>query len=219
MAGRAFDVVAATVGLVALSPLFLIVAVAIAAGRDGPVFFTQERVGRHGVPFRILKFRTMRRDAERAGGPLTVGRDPRVTRVGALLRAAKLDELPQLINVVRGEMALVGPRPEVPRYVALYDARQRRVLHVRPGITDPASIRYRDENAVLAAAADPEATYVHEVMPHKLALNLAYMDRRTLLSDVGVILATLLRLVRRDRGDERRGRRASPKVDRAKRGL
>lgn len=200
MLRRAFDLAAASLGLLVLSPLFLAVAVAVAAGSPGPVFFRQERIGRHGVPFRIYKFRTMREDAERAGGQLTVAGDPRITRTGVLLRASKLDELPQLINVVTGEMALVGPRPEVPRYVALYSEAQRRVLDVRPGITDPASIRYRDENDVLAGAADPEATYVDEVMPHKLELNLAYLERRTLASDIGVILATLARVVR-PRGD------------------
>lgn len=200
MARRAFDVLAAGAGLLVLAPLFAVVAVAIAATSPGPVFFRQERVGRGGAPFRIFKFRSMRVDAEAVGGQLTVGGDPRVTRVGALLRATKIDELPQLINVVRGEMALVGPRPEVPRYVALYTPAQRRVLDVRPGITDPASIRYRDESAALARAADPERAYVDEVMPHKLAINLAYLERRTLASDVGVILATLWRLVRR--GDD-----------------
>lgn len=202
MLKRAFDLVAASLGLLALSPLFLVVAVAIAASSPGPVFFRQERIGLHGVPFRIVKFRTMRVDAEAVGGQLTVEGDPRITRVGRWLRASKLDELPQLINVVRGEMALVGPRPEVPRYVALYDDTQRRVLDVRPGITDPASIRYRDENAVLAQADDPEAAYVDVVMPHKLELNLAYLERRTLASDIGVILATFARLVRDDDDDD-----------------
>lgn len=195
MARRAFDVVAASLGLLVLSPLFLVVAAAVAGTSRGPVFFRQERVGKDGRPFRILKFRTMRHDAELVGGQLTVGGDARVTRVGGVLRATKIDELPQLLNVVRGEMALVGPRPEVPRYVALYNAEQRRVLRVRPGITDPASIHYRNESAHLAAASDPETAYVREVMPHKLALNLAYLEGRTLASDVGVILATLARLL------------------------
>jgi lipopolysaccharide/colanic/teichoic acid biosynthesis glycosyltransferase len=200
MATRAFDLFFALVGLIVLAPLMVVVALAIALTSKGPVFFQQERVGLGGRPFRIIKFRTMRVDAERLGGLLTVGHDPRITRVGAFLRASKLDELPQLINVLRGDMALVGPRPEVPRYVALYSAEQRRVLEVRPGITDPASIEYRDESALLAAAADPERWYVEEVMPHKLAINLAYLRQRTLPSDVGVIFATLARLA---------GRRAS----------
>jgi lipopolysaccharide/colanic/teichoic acid biosynthesis glycosyltransferase len=197
VARRALDVLASAIGLVLLSPVFAAVALVIAATSPGPVFFRQVRVGRGGEPFRIYKFRSMRVDAEALGGQLTVRGDPRVTRVGALLRASKIDELPQLINVLVGDMSLVGPRPEVPRYVALYTPEQRRVLEVRPGITDPASIRYRDESAVLARAADPERAYVEEVLPHKLAINLAYLDRRSLTSDVGVILATVWRLLRR----------------------
>ena len=197
MAKRLFDLVAASIGLLALSPLFLVVAIAIRRSSPGPVFFRQARVGRHGEPFSMFKFRTMRPDAERVGGQLTVGADPRITPIGHTLRKYKLDELPQLINVVLGDMSLVGPRPEVPRYVALYDERQRRVLDVRPGITDPASIAYRNENALLAAAADPEATYVAEVMPAKLEINLGYLERRSLLRDVGVILQTLAAVVRR----------------------
>jgi len=200
VARRALDVVASAVGLVLLSPVLAAVTVAIAATSPGPVFFRQVRVGRGGAQFRIFKFRSMRVDAEAVGGQLTVDGDPRVTRVGAFLRASKIDELPQLINVLVGDMSLVGPRPEVPRYVALYTPEQRRVLAVRPGITDPASIRYRDEAAVLARAEDPERAYVDEVLPHKLAINLAYLDRRTLASDVGVILATLWRLLRRGDG-------------------
>ena len=194
---RAFDVAAAAAGLVLLAPLFLAVAIAIRATSPGPVFFRQERVGQGGRTFRIHKFRTMRQDAEAAGAQLTVAGDARVTRVGAWLRATKIDELPQLIDVLQGSMALVGPRPEVPRYVAAYTPEQRRVLEVRPGITDPASIAYRDESAVLAAAADPERAYLADVMPRKLAINLAYQARRTLASDVGVIFATLARIVRR----------------------
>ena len=201
MARRAFDLGAAILGLVVLAPVFAAVALAIASSSPGPVFFRQERVGRDGRTFRIFKFRTMRQDAEARGAQLTVEGDPRITSVGRFLRASKIDELPQLINVVTGEMALVGPRPEVPRYVALYSAEQRRVLTVRPGITDPASIQYRDENAVLAAADDPEAAYVHEVMPHKLAINLEYLHRRTLVTDIGVILSTLAKVARREAAD------------------
>lgn len=201
MARRAFDLGAALLGLVVLAPVFAAVALAIASSSPGPVFFRQERVGRDGRMFRIFKFRTMRQDAEAHGAQLTVEGDPRITSVGRFLRASKIDELPQLINVVTGEMALVGPRPEVPRYVALYSDEQRRVLTVRPGITDPASIEYRDENAVLAAADDPEAAYVHEVMPHKLAINLEYLHRRTLATDIGVILSTLAKVARREATD------------------
>ena len=197
MSQRIFDLVAASFGLVLLSPLFAVVAVLIKRSSPGPVFYRQERVGRGGRPFWIFKFRTMRPDADRLGGPLTVGADPRITPVGAVLRKYKLDELPQLINVVLGDMALVGPRPEVLRYVAHYDERQRRVLDVRPGITDPASIAYRDENALLAGAADPEATYIREVMPAKLAMNLEYLERRTLMTDLGIILDTFAKVFRR----------------------
>lgn len=196
MAVRAFDVAAAAIGLVVMSPVFAVVAIAIAASSPGPILFRQVRVGRNGVPFEILKFRTMRRDAERLGGQLTPGGDSRITSVGRILRATKVDELPQLINVLRGEMALVGPRPEVPRYVAMYSPEQRRVLEAVPGITDPASIRYRNEGEILAAADDPEAVYVREIMPHKLELNIAYLERRTFWSDVGVIFATLAKVVR-----------------------
>lgn len=184
-------------GLLVLAPVFAAVAMAITVTSPGPVFFRQVRVGRAGEPFRIYKFRTMRLDAEAVGGQLTVSGDPRVTRVGVYLRASKIDELPQLINVLLGDMSLVGPRPEVPRYVALYTPEQRRVLRVRPGITDPASILYRDEAAVLARADDPERAYIDEVLPHKLEINLAYLERRSLASDVGVILSTVWRLVRR----------------------
>lgn len=195
MATRSFDLLAASLGLLVLSPLLVFIGLLIRLTSPGPALFKQQRVGRGGRPFYIYKFRTMRHDAEAVGGQLTVGGDPRITRVGAVLRRFKLDELPQLINVVLGDMALVGPRPEVPRYVALYDARQRDVLRVRPGITDPASVAFRDENRLLAASSDPECTYVEQVMPAKLAMNLEYLERRTLLSDVAVIWRTLRRIV------------------------
>jgi lipopolysaccharide/colanic/teichoic acid biosynthesis glycosyltransferase len=197
VAKRLFDLVAASVGLLLLSPVFLVVAVAHPAQLAGPGLLPSGARRPSRPPFSMLKFRTMRPDAERVGGQLTVGADPRITPIGHTLRRYKLDELPQLINVVLGDMSLVGPRPEVPRYVALYDDRQRSVLDVRPGITDPASIAYRDENALLANAADPEATYVREVMPAKLEINLAYLERRSLATDVGIILDTLAKLLRR----------------------
>ena len=197
MLRRGFDASVAALGLVVLAPLLAALALAVRLDSGGPVLFRQVRIGRGGTPFRIVKFRTMRTDAEAVGGPLTVGSDPRVTRVGRWLRASKLDELPQLWNVVVGDMALVGPRPEVPKFVAMYDARQRRVLSVRPGITDPASIRYRHENRVLAEADDPAEAYLRTVMPEKLEINLAYLERRTLASDLGVIFATLARLLGR----------------------
>ena len=182
-------------GLVVLAPVFVLISLVIRATSPGPAFFRQIRVGRGGRPFLIFKFRTMRADAELVGGQLTVDADPRITQVGAFLRRHKLDELPQLINVVRGDMGLVGPRPEVPRFVDRYDERQRSVLQVRPGITDPASVTFRGESEMLVASADPEAVYVNDVMPAKLEMNLAYLERRTLWTDVAVIMQTLRRLV------------------------
>ncbi len=185
-----FDLLVAGCGLLLLGPLFLLVALAVKADTPGPVFFRQERVGRHGRLFRIHKFRTMRHGAP--GATITVGADPRITRVGSWLRRAKLDELPQLIDVLAGSMSLVGPRPELPRYVALYPSALRdKVLSVRPGITDPASIAYRDESEQLARAADPEHEYLHVVLPRKLRLAEAYVERASLVGDIGIILRTL----------------------------
>ncbi|MEP7056572.1 MAG: sugar transferase [Caldimonas sp.] len=193
MGKRLFDLLLASAGLVVLAPLLLAIALWIKLDSPGPVFFRQLRVGRHGALFRIHKFRTMRHGAEdAAAAPLTVGADPRITRAGARLRRAKLDELPQLLDVVAGRMSLVGPRPEVPRYVALYPAPLRaKVLSVRPGLTDPASIEYRDESALLARAADPEREYVEVVMPAKLRAAARYVDQMSLATDVRVLGATL----------------------------
>lgn len=182
---------AAALGLAALAPLLLALAAAIRLDSPGPALFCQERIGRHGRPFRLYKLRTMHCGAAAAGAAVTVGDDPRVTRVGRWLRRHKLDELPQLINVVRGEMGLVGPRPEVPGYVALYTPVQRQVLEARPGLTDPASLRYADEQTRLAAYADPEAAYREVIMPAKLRRNRAYLRRRTVGSDLRVLLSTL----------------------------
>jgi lipopolysaccharide/colanic/teichoic acid biosynthesis glycosyltransferase len=193
---RVFDVIASVSGLVLLSPILAIIAVAITAGDRGPVLFSQQRVGRDGRTFRLLKFRTMIADAERIGPALTIGTDPRITPIGRLLRRAKLDELPQLINVARGEMSLVGPRPEVPKFVAMYTPAQRRVLALRPGITDPASTEYVREAELLAHADDPERAYIEEVMPRKLQLNLAYAETATLWSDIATILRTMGVVVR-----------------------
>lgn len=198
MAKRLFDVLASGLGLLLLSPLLLLMAAAIKLDSPGPVFFRQVRVGRHGVEFRIHKFRTMtHRDAGAEAGTaqLTIGADPRITRVGALLRRTKLDELAQLIDVFIGRMSLVGPRPEVPRYVALYPPVLRdKVLSVRPGITDPASLAFRDESARLARAANPEREYVEVVMPAKLQLSARYVDEASFLGDLRLILATLCAL-------------------------
>jgi lipopolysaccharide/colanic/teichoic acid biosynthesis glycosyltransferase len=192
MAKRVFDLICAGAGLLLLSPVLLVVALWIKLDSPGPVFFRQQRVGRFGVPFRIHKFRTMHAEASASGPLLTVATDSRITRAGRLLRATKLDELPQLLDVLTGTMSLVGPRPEVPRYVAMYPAALRdKVLSVRPGITDPASIEYRDEGRLLARAADPERAYVEQVMPAKLRVAARYVDQRSLLGDVRVIGATL----------------------------
>ena len=189
---RVFDIAAALTGLVLLAPLFAAVAVWIRLDSPGPVFFRQERIGRGGVPFRIHKFRTMRVAAESSGPALTVGDDPRITRAGAWLRRSKLDELPQLIDVLRGDMSVVGPRPEVARYVAAYPPEIRaKVLSVRPGITDPASLQFRDESTLLARAADPEREYRDVVLPAKLRLAADYVDTATLAGDLRLIASTL----------------------------
>jgi lipopolysaccharide/colanic/teichoic acid biosynthesis glycosyltransferase len=191
---RAFDLMFAAIGLVLSAPLMAVIGLVIKLGDRGPVFFAQQRIGRFGEPFQIYKFRTMVANAEKLGIPLTTRDDPRITRVGHWLRRTKLDELPQLWNVVKGDMSLVGPRPEVPRYVALYTAEQRQVLEVRPGITDPASLQFFDEARCLATS-NPEIAYITLILPRKLAINLAYLRRRTVLSDFVVLLATLRKLV------------------------
>lgn len=190
MAKRLVDIVLSALGLLLLAPLLLLVALWVKLDSPGPVFFRQQRVGRHGKPFLIHKFRTMRVD--NAGPQITIGADPRITRSGRLLRATKLDELPQLWDVMRGAMSLVGPRPEVPRYVALYPAELREiVLSVRPGITDLASLEFRHESELLARAADPEREYVEVVMPQKLALARRYVETASLLQDLRIIGRTL----------------------------
>lgn len=192
MSKRLFDAICAALGLLALAPLLLLTALWIRLDSPGPVLFRQTRVGRHGQPFTIHKFRTMR---TAPGAALTVGADPRITRAGRWLRATKLDELPQLWDVLRGAMSLVGPRPELPRYVALYPAELReRVLAVRPGITDPASLAFSHEAELLAAAADPEREYVEVVLPAKLKLSADYAARASLATDLRLILATLRRV-------------------------
>lgn len=197
MAKRLFDWVASGVGLLVLLPLLVLLALWIKLDSTGPVFFRQERVGQGGRIFRIHKFRTMVTDAERRGLQITVGADTRVTRVGKWLRKYKLDELPQLLDVWLGCMSLVGPRPEVPRYVACYPADVRNeVLSVRPGITDKASIEFKDENEILGRAADPHLAYVNEVLPIKLRYYVAYVRERSFAGDLAIILATLRALVR-----------------------
>lgn len=199
---RWMEVVLAATGLVFLAPLMALIAVAIVIDDPGPVLFRQERVGQGGDLFRILKFRTMIARAETLGPKLTVGgRDPRVTRVGYWLRRCKLDELPQLWNVLVGDMKFVGPRPEVPEYVRLWDEVQRAaLLSVPPGITDPASIAFRDEDELLADAMDAgeaERRYVEEILPKKLGMNVEYLEGRTATRDLGVIAQTVRKAVLR----------------------
>jgi len=188
---RIFDLLASIAGLLLLLPILLVVALLIKLEDRGPVFFRQVRIGRHGRSFRIWKFRTMVVDAERLGKAITVGRDPRVTRCGHWLRRWKLDELPQLINVLVGEMGLVGPRPEVSRYVELYSEEQKRVLELRPGITDLASIAYRNESELLEGQPDPEAFYIQTIMPDKIRINLEYAAKASLWKNIQVVFATL----------------------------
>jgi len=190
VAKRLFDLIGAACALALLLPLLLAVALWIKLDSPGPVFFRQERVGRHGVPFRIHKFRTMRHGA--GGLALTVGADPRITRAGAWLRRTRVDELPQFIDVLQGTMSLVGPRPEVPRYVAHYPSGLReRALAVRPGITDPASLDFIDEASLLAAAADPEREYIERILPLKLRRAAAYAEQASLATDLAVLWRTL----------------------------
>ena len=198
MQKRLFDMLGAAVGLVLLAPLLLGIALWIKLDSRGPVFFRQQRVGRFGAPFHIHKFRSMCEDAPLAGPQITVGADLRITRAGRFLRRTKLDELPQLLDVLAGTMSLVGPRPEVPRYVALYPPAMRdKVLSVRPGITDPASIEYRDESMLLARAANPEQVYVEQIMPAKLRYAAEYVDHMSVINDVRLIGATLRSLFSR----------------------
>lgn len=194
---RAFDLVMSLAGIVLLLPLLLAVALWVKLDSRGPVLFRQERVGRGGRRFRILKFRTMAATQEPRGPAITVGADPRITRAGHVLRRLKLDELPQLGNVLWGDMSFVGPRPEVPRYVAMYTDEQRQVLRVRPGITDPASLTYRRESDMLAGVADPETYYVREIMPAKLRMNLEYLQRQSFCRDLAIIVKTVWMSLRR----------------------
>ena len=195
IAKRAFDVVVSAVGLVVLSPVFLGVAVAIKLTDGGPVFFRQERVGMGGQVFRIHKFRSMRVANE--GALVTSANDSRITPVGAFLRKSKLDELPQLIDVLVGDMSVVGPRPEVPRYVELWGEEARReILSIRPGITDPAAIAFRNEQDELAAADDPERHYVEVILPKKVAMYRDYVQHRSFVGDLAVIARTLAAIVR-----------------------
>jgi lipopolysaccharide/colanic/teichoic acid biosynthesis glycosyltransferase len=191
---RLLDVTVAGMLLLVLAPLLGVLALLVRATSTGPALFRQIRVGRDGQPFVLLKLRTMRADAP--GPVITSGGDPRITRLGAWLRRTKLDELPQLWNVLRGDMSLVGPRPELPQYVALYTPAQRAVLRVRPGLTDPASLAWANEAATLATFPEPHRAYADAVLPRKLALSLAYLERRSVWSDLAVVLRTVAHVAR-----------------------
>lgn len=192
MPKRIFDVTFALLALAILAPALLIVGLWVVWDSPGPALFRQTRVGQHGRLFSIYKFRTMQMQAEVMGPAITATADPRITRAGSWLRRTKVDELPQFINVLRGEMSIVGPRPEVPRYVALYPPGLRdTVLSVRPGITDPASIEFRDESVLLSGSADPERTYVERILPIKLRLASDYARSHTFWSDLKIIARTV----------------------------
>ena len=187
---RLFDIIASGIGLLVLSPLFLILAIWIKLDSKGPVFYRQVRVGLHNKDFRIFKFRSMRVGADKGSLVTIGGRDPRITRSGYIIRKLKLDELPQLINVFVGDMSLVGPRPEVRHYVNYWTPEQMRVLDVRPGITDPASIKFRNENELMEQAEDPEDYYINIIMQEKLKLYLDYVDHHSFWGDIGLIFKT-----------------------------
>jgi lipopolysaccharide/colanic/teichoic acid biosynthesis glycosyltransferase len=191
---RGFDVICSFLGLVVLSPLLLVTALLVGLTSPGGVLFRQERMGLGGKPFIIYKFRTMRKD--NAGLKITTGSDSRITPVGRFLRKSKIDELPQLFNVLKGDMSFVGPRPEVQEYTDLYTPEQRRIFLVRPGITGIASIEFRNENELLTASTDPNRTYVEEIMPRKLELDLAYIPKASVGYDIRLIFKTLLAVVR-----------------------
>lgn len=193
---RFFDFVLSLVGLVILAPIFIVLAVWIKIDSMGPVFYKQIRVGQNGKDFGLFKFRSMVVDADKKGLITVGGRDPRITRSGYFIRKYKLDELPQLINVLVGDMSLVGPRPEVKKYVELYTDEQQKVLSVKPGITDYASIEYMDENEILGKSTDPEKTYIEEIMPEKIKYNMKYIKNRSLIEYFKIIFLTVLKIIR-----------------------
>lgn len=198
MIKRIFDIVASGLGLLVLAPVFLFIALLVSLDSRGPVFYRQERIGRHFTVFKLWKFRTMHEGADRQSA-ITIGkRDSRITRAGYWLRRYKLDELPQLINVFCGEMSLVGPRPEVKKFVDLYSPEQQKVLSILPGLTDWASIHYRHENSLLEGKEDPIRYYVEVIMPAKLALNLKYLEQRSFWVDLKILFQTLVALFRKE---------------------
>ncbi|MDE5549585.1 MAG: sugar transferase, partial [Clostridia bacterium] len=192
---RCFDIFFSLLGITLLLWLFLIIAIAIKCTSKGPALFKQERVGKNGETFKIWKFRSMVVNAESKGMQITTDGDNRITKVGKFIRKTKIDELPQLFNVLSGKMSFVGPRPEVPKYVALYNEEQQKVLSVKPGITDLASIEFRNENDLLDGDEDPEKKYIEEIMPSKLALNLKYIEKAGFFYDIGLIFKTIGRVI------------------------
>lgn len=193
---RLFDIVSSLIVLMIGSPFFLIVSLLIMMDSKGGVFFIQQRVGKGNKDFGLYKFRTMRPDSEKSGQITVGGRDPRITKIGYFLRKFKLDEFPQLLNVIGGSMSIVGPRPEVRKYVSLYNDEQLHVLDVQPGLTDFASIEYIDENELLGKSHDPEKTYIEEIMPAKLQLNLKYIEQKSLGTDIKLIFKTIGKILK-----------------------
>ena len=196
MLKRIFDIMFSIIGILFLFPFFLLISFIQITSSGWPIFYLQTRVGLHGKDFKLFKFRTMTLNADQQGLLTVGGRDPRVTKFGYFLRKYKLDEFPQLFNVVIGNMSLVGPRPEVRKYIDLYDSSQLAVLSVKPGITDYASLEFINENELLATSIDAEHTYIHEIMPKKLKLNLEYIQDKNLILDLKIILKTLLKIVK-----------------------
>lgn len=196
MLKRIFDILASFFGIIILLPLFIIIILLMIVTSGFPIFYLQTRVGKNGKDFQLFKFRTMHLNADKKGLLTVGGKDPRVTNIGYYLRKYKLDELPQLFNVLFGTMSLVGPRPEVRKYVDLYSDEQRKVLSVRPGITDFASLEFINENDLLAKSNNPEQTYINEIMPTKLALNARYIKQQGVLTDLKIILSTVLKIVK-----------------------
>ena len=195
MLKRIFDITLSLFGLIILLPFMLIIAILIKIDSKGPVFFKQIRVTKNGKEFKIFKYRTMRVGSDKYS-QITVGKDDRITKIGSFLRKYKLDEIPQLINVLIGDMSLVGPRPEVPKYVALYTDEQKEILKVRAGITDYASIEFSDENDLLASEKDPEKVYIEKIMPKKIELNKKYLSEISILTDIKIILLTIKKILK-----------------------
>ncbi|ATV59890.1 sugar transferase [Fusobacterium pseudoperiodonticum] len=195
MLKRIFDIISSLFGLILLSPFMIIIAILIKLDSKGPIFFKQVRVTKNGREFKIFKYRTMRVGSDKFS-QITVGKDSRITKVGDFLRKYKLDEIPQLINVLIGDMSLVGPRPEVPKYVALYTEEQREILKVRAGITDYASIEFSNENDILANETDPEKAYIEKIMPRKIELNKKYLSEISVMTDIKIILLTIKKILK-----------------------